>query len=104
MMCALVIASNSTSSTHHAPCVNDIVIQTLSGRFSFYTVSGGYGTYSKSPEEIGETVACWLKPPDLLQKMKAVPLKAARPRATYNIAREIAGMIFVEEENGPVKG
>ncbi|CAM9769997.1 unnamed protein product, partial [Ascophyllum nodosum] len=69
-----------------------------------YVVNGGYGAYSKNPVEIGETVACWLKNPDLLQKMKAAALKAARPRATYDIAREIADMIFVEEENGTVKG
>ena len=104
MVCALVTASSSAPSTHHAPYVDAIVIYTLSGRFSFYAVSGGYGAYSKNPVEIGETVACWLKNPDLLQKMKAAALKAARPRATYDIAREIADMIFVEEENGTVKG
>ena len=104
MVCALVTGSNSVPSSHLAPYVNDIVIHTLSGHFSFYAISGGFGAYSKNPGEIGETIAGWLKNPDLLEKIKAAALKAARPRASYDIAREIAIMIFVKEENGIVKG
>lgn len=48
--------------------------------------------------EIGATVARWLKNPDLLQKMKDNALRAARPRASYDIAREIADMLFLEDE------
>lgn len=54
--------------------------------------------------EIGTTVARWLKNPDLLQKMKDNALRAARPRASYDIAREIADMLFLEEGEGEGEG
>ncbi|CAN0491051.1 unnamed protein product, partial [Hapterophycus canaliculatus] len=59
--------------------------------------SGGFGAYSKNPAEIGATVARWLKDPELLKRMKASALQAARPRASYDIAREIADMLFLDE-------
>ncbi|CAM9342639.1 unnamed protein product [Pylaiella littoralis] len=62
-----------------------------------YVVNGGFGAYSKNPVEIGATVARWLKNPELLQKMKGSALQAARPRASYDIAREIADMLFLDE-------
>lgn len=61
---------------------------------------GGFGAYSKNPAEIGATVARWLKNPELLQKMKDCALQAARPRASYDIAREIADMLFLDEDSG----
>ncbi|CAN0220351.1 unnamed protein product, partial [Laminaria digitata] len=63
-----------------------------------YVVNGGFGAYSKKPAEIGATVARWLKNPELLEKMKGNALRAARPRASYDIAREIADMLFLEDE------
>lgn len=61
---------------------------------------GGFGAYSKNPKEIGATVARWLKKPELLLKMKASALQAARPKASYQIAREIADMLFPENGEG----
>ncbi|CAB1111959.1 GT28 [Ectocarpus sp. CCAP 1310/34] len=60
----------------------------------------GFGAYSKNPTEIGATVARWLKNPELLQKMKDCALQAARPRASYDIAREIADMLFLDADGG----
>lgn len=60
--------------------------------------TGGFGAYSKNPAEIGATVARWLKNPELLKKMKDSALHAARPSASYDIAREIADMLFLDDD------
>lgn len=62
-------------------------------------LAGGFGAYSKKPKEIGRTVARWLKDPELLEKMKLAALRVARPKASYDIAREIARMLFYEHEH-----
>lgn len=60
--------------------------------------TGGFGAFSKEPREIGTVVARWLQDPELLGEMRANALRAARPRASYDIAREIADMIFLENQ------
>lgn len=62
-------------------------------------MAGGFGAYSKKPEDIGRTVAEWLKDPEILLNMKHAALKAARPRASYDIAREIADMVFPDVDS-----
>lgn len=44
-------------------------------------------------------MARWLKDPELLEKMKVAALRVARPKASYDIAREISGMLFLDEED-----
>jgi hypothetical protein len=62
-----------------------------------YVVDGGFGSFSKNPAVIANTVSNWLLDEQLLAKMSAAAKKAARPTATFDIAREIGAMLFTAE-------
>jgi len=59
-----------------------------------YVEDSGFGTYSGDPKVIADKVSTWLASPDLMQEMKANALKAARPSATLDIAKDLAEMVF----------
>lgn len=59
-----------------------------------YVEENGFGTYSGDPTVIAETVSSWLETPEKLQQMQTAALKAARPAATLDIARDIAEYLF----------
>jgi hypothetical protein len=59
-----------------------------------YVVEGGYGSFSKNPKIIAETVREWLLDEDKLAAMAAAAKRAARPQATTAIARDIGKMIY----------
>jgi len=54
----------------------------------------GFGSYKNNPTEIADTVSTWLSSPDRLTIMKKNALKAARPNATIDIARDLAETLF----------
>jgi hypothetical protein len=62
-----------------------------------YVVDGGFGSFSKNPAVIAATVSNWLLDEQLLAKMSAAAKRAARPTATFDIAREIGAMLFTTE-------
>ena len=43
---------------------------------------------------IADTVSSWLASPEKLQSMRDVALTAARPAATLDIAKDLAGIAF----------
>ena len=59
-----------------------------------FVENAGFGSYSGNPEEIADTVSNWLMSPALLAQMKENALKAARPNATLDIARDVAALLF----------
>eukprot|EP00953_Heterococcus_sp_UTEX-ZZ885_P035432 18296-Heterococcus_DN1.PRE.1 len=59
-----------------------------------YVVEGGYGSFSKNPKVIAETVREWLLDDAKLAGMAAAAKLAARPQATTAIARDIGKMIY----------
>lgn len=59
-----------------------------------YVVDGGFGSFSRVPDVIGDTVAAWLGNEPLLHKMSEAAKRAAKPSATFDIAKEIGGMMF----------
>ena len=44
-----------------------------------YVVEGGYGSFSKNPEEIADTISDWLGNDELLATMSRNSKKASRP-------------------------
>jgi hypothetical protein len=58
----------------------------------------GFGAYSSDPAVIASTVQSWLQDPEKLASMKRAALKAARPTATLDIARDIGSHFFVHQE------
>eukprot|EP00565_Helicotheca_tamesis_P001192 CAMPEP_0185725936 /NCGR_PEP_ID=MMETSP1171-20130828/2059_1 /TAXON_ID=374046 /ORGANISM="Helicotheca tamensis, Strain CCMP826" /LENGTH=500 /DNA_ID=CAMNT_0028394181 /DNA_START=94 /DNA_END=1596 /DNA_ORIENTATION=- len=65
-----------------------------------YVENSGFGSYSGNPTVIAEKVSSWLASPELMSEMKANALKAARPSATLDIAKDLAQMVF-EHKNKP---
>lgn len=63
-----------------------------------YVENNGFGKYSGDPEKIAQTVTSWLASRETLEVMKDAALEAARPRATLDIARDIADMVFTQKE------
>eukprot|EP00594_Rhizosolenia_setigera_P015422 CAMPEP_0178955668 /NCGR_PEP_ID=MMETSP0789-20121207/9748_1 /TAXON_ID=3005 /ORGANISM="Rhizosolenia setigera, Strain CCMP 1694" /LENGTH=446 /DNA_ID=CAMNT_0020637355 /DNA_START=289 /DNA_END=1629 /DNA_ORIENTATION=+ len=59
-----------------------------------FVEDSGFGKYSDNPSIIADTVNEWLKSPEMLQEMQSNALKAARPQATLDIARELGNMVF----------
>lgn len=59
-----------------------------------FVENAGFGSYSETPDEIANTVSTWLASPTLLAEMKENALKAARPTATLDIARDVASILF----------
>lgn len=59
-----------------------------------FVENAGFGSYSGNPDEIADTVSNWLNSPALLAQMKDNALRAARPNATLDIARDVAAILF----------
>eukprot|EP00559_Dactyliosolen_fragilissimus_P005292 CAMPEP_0184862656 /NCGR_PEP_ID=MMETSP0580-20130426/7085_1 /TAXON_ID=1118495 /ORGANISM="Dactyliosolen fragilissimus" /LENGTH=552 /DNA_ID=CAMNT_0027360609 /DNA_START=44 /DNA_END=1702 /DNA_ORIENTATION=- len=69
-----------------------------------FVESAGFGTYSGDEKVIADTVSTWLSSPEILATMKEAALQAARPSATTDIAKDIAGMLFeTKNQNEKVK-
>lgn len=58
----------------------------------------GFGTYEGEPARIAATVSGWLASPAKLRELKVAALEAARPRATLDIARDLADLVFASKE------
>ncbi|GKZ00173.1 hypothetical protein MPSEU_000970500 [Mayamaea pseudoterrestris] len=64
-----------------------------------YVENAGFGKYSGDLPVIAETVNRWLSNPGILAEMKQNAIKAARPQATLDIAKDIGEMVFKTKEN-----
>ena len=56
--------------------------------------NAGFGKYSANPTVIAETVSSWLASPEKMEDMRDAALRAARPAATLDIARDLAQLVF----------
>ena len=69
-----------------------------------YVEENGFGCYKGSPEGIADTVEEWLGASSVttegtvLETMRECALKAARPDATLDIARDLADMVYQRRE------
>lgn len=68
-----------------------------------YVEQNGFGKYSSDPETIAETVTSWLESPGDLEALQKAALKAARPKATLDIAQDIAMQAFAQKEKSSEK-
>jgi 1,2-diacylglycerol 3-beta-galactosyltransferase len=68
-----------------------------------FVEDNGFGRYSADPKEIAETVSSWLASPEKLHKMQDAALAAARPHATIDIAKDLAGILFEAKRAKQVK-
>lgn len=59
-----------------------------------FVEAAGFGAFTKKPRAIAATVAKWLTGEGVGAELKANALKAARPNATMDIARDIGGVLF----------
>lgn len=59
-----------------------------------FVEDSGFGKYSSNPQVIADTVSSWLSSPEKLESLSAAALRAARPEATLDIARDIADIAF----------
>jgi 1,2-diacylglycerol 3-beta-galactosyltransferase len=62
-----------------------------------FVENAGFGTYSGEASEIADTVSSWLENPERLGSMRQAALAAARPRATLDIAKDIAELVFAQK-------
>jgi 1,2-diacylglycerol 3-beta-galactosyltransferase len=65
-----------------------------------YVEDAGFGAYSGDPAEIAGTVAAWLSSPERLRSMRRSALAAARPRATLDIAGDLAEIACAAKGRG----
>ncbi len=68
-----------------------------------YVFSQGAGIWAPTPDQVVEALRYWLKHPSQLAKVAAASCNLARPDASRNIARVIAGMVGIhrpKEEDG----
>ena len=63
-----------------------------------FVEDSGFGKYSGDAAVIADTVSSWLASPERLESMRQAALKAARPQATLDIAKDLAEMVFAEKE------
>lgn len=63
-----------------------------------FVENAGFGKYSGDPTVIADTVSKWLTSPEMLSEMKENALKASRPQATLDIARDLAEMVFAKRQ------
>ena len=59
-----------------------------------YVEENGFGTYNSDPVVIADTVVSWLESPEMLRTMQDNALKASRPNATIDIAKDLADILF----------
>ncbi|CAM9935920.1 unnamed protein product [Scytosiphon promiscuus] len=59
-----------------------------------FVTEGGFGSFSRDPAKIADTVSRWLRDDDLLAKMSSKAKEASRPQATYKICSDIGDMLF----------
>lgn len=59
-----------------------------------YVEESGFGSYSGNPELISQRVSSWLESPKIMEEMQSAALKAARPTATIDIAKDLAQILF----------
>jgi 1,2-diacylglycerol 3-beta-galactosyltransferase len=63
-----------------------------------FVEDAGFGKYSGDPTVIADTVTSWLSSPEKMDQMRDKALGAARPEATLDIARDLAGIAFAQKE------
>lgn len=68
-----------------------------------FVENSGFGKYSGDPTEIADTVSSWLANPGVLQSMHQAALKASRPHATLDIAKDLAEIAFKEKEKQKIE-
>jgi 1,2-diacylglycerol 3-beta-galactosyltransferase len=68
-----------------------------------FVEDAGFGKYSGDPTVIADTVTSWLSSPEKMDQMRDNALGAARPEATLDIARDLAGIAFAQKENSMEK-
>jgi len=59
-----------------------------------FVEDAGFGRYSGNPDVISTCVSSWLESPEMMKEMQEAALKAARPTATIDIAKDLAQMLF----------
>ncbi|CAM9781469.1 unnamed protein product [Ectocarpus sp. 12 AP-2014] len=59
-----------------------------------FVTEGGFGSFSKDPAKIADTVSSWLRDDALLAEMSIKAREASRPQATYKICSDIGEMLF----------
>jgi hypothetical protein len=64
-----------------------------------FVENAGFGRYSDNPIEIATIVSEWLSSPPLLESMQLAAIKASRPQATLDIAKDIANILFTKKRN-----
>jgi 1,2-diacylglycerol 3-beta-galactosyltransferase len=68
-----------------------------------YVENSGFGKYSGNPDVIAQNVCSWLASPEKLESMKEAALKAARPHATLDIARDLAEIALSIKQSSMTK-
>ena len=63
-----------------------------------FVEESGFGKYSGNPSEIATTVKSWLADPFMLKAMQVAALKASRPHATLDIAKDLSDMVLSEKQ------
>jgi hypothetical protein len=63
-----------------------------------FVVDGGFGAFETEPEPIASNISDWLGNPEERARMSAAALAAARPLATFDIARDLGSLIFESAE------
>jgi hypothetical protein len=58
----------------------------------------GFGKYSADADVIAKTVNIWLQSPEMLVSMQQAAFEASRPKATIDIARDLADLVFKAKE------
>ena len=59
-----------------------------------FVEGNGFGAFVKKPKKIAETLTRWLTRAGEREAMQKEALRAARPNATLDIARDIGGLLF----------
>lgn len=65
-----------------------------------YVEDSGFGKYSGNSKVIADTVSTWLETPEVMAELRSAALKAARPSATLDIARDLANIVFEHTGKG----
>ena len=63
-----------------------------------FVEDAGFGKYNGDPVEIAKIVGSWLANPEKLESMQKAALAASRPKATLDIARDLADLLFVHKQ------